>query len=93
MILKELNVFHQLQKLFDSLKILIHFDEKRQFYADLNVSKKFEFEVHVYHLTNSLLILQASGQKLQQLILFLSRLLTDAEMRYWFIELKIADMI
>ena len=62
--------------------MLIYFDEKRQFYADLNMSKKFEFKIYVYHLTNSLSMLQTSEQKLQQLILFLNKLLTDAEMRY-----------
>ena len=46
---KKLNVFHHLQKLFLRFTILSHFDLKHQLYIDLNVSKKFDFSVHVYH--------------------------------------------
>ena len=62
--------------------MLIHFNRKCLLYVDINVSKKFNFKTHVYHSTDSLSMLEVFKQKLQQLILFLSRMLTDAEIRY-----------
>ena len=60
--------------------MLIHFNG--EFYININVSKEFNFKTHVYHSTNSLLILEIFKQKLQQSILFLSRMLTNAEIKY-----------
>jgi len=81
LILKKLNIFHYLQSLFSQSIILIHFSSKQQLYIDLNVFKEFNFEVHIYHLKeiteNSTL-----KQKFIKSVLFLSRLLQDAEMQY-----------
>ena len=72
---------------------------------NLDDNKEFGYKAHVYHFfddeksdsskqksddeksTNS------SKQKFQQSIFFLNRLLIDAEMRYWPIKLKVADII
>ena len=98
---KELNAFHHLQKLFSSPTILHHHDEKRVLYIDLDASKEFGFGAHVYHCTDDLPSKtnpveppkQPPKQKSQQSILFLSRLLTDAETRYWPTELEIAGIV
>ena len=89
---KELNVFHHLQKLFSSPTILHHHDEKRVLYVDLDGSKEFGFGAHVYHSTDESST-SIPKQKSQQSILFLSRLLSDAETRYWPTELEIAGIV
>ncbi len=89
---KELNAFHHLQKLFSSPTILIHHDRKRILYVALDASKEFGFGVHVYHSTEPLGP-DPPKQKSQQSILFLSRLLTDTETRYWPTELEIAGIV
>ena len=88
---KELNAFHQLQKLFSSPTILHHHDEKRVLYIDLDASKEFGFGAHIYHSKED--SPDPPKQKSQQSILFLSRLLTDAETRYWPTELEIAGIV
>ena len=91
---RELNAFYQLQKLFASPSILHHFDEKRQLYIDLDASKEFGFSAHIYHSSEDTIPVGSKAasisttrvdfpkQKLQQPILFLSRLLTEVETRY-----------
>ena len=88
---RELNSFHQLQKLFSSPSILHHHDKKRVLYVDLDASKEFGFEAHIYYSTDD--SADPPKQKSQQSILFLSRLLTDAKTRYWPTELKIAGIV
>jgi len=46
---KELNAFHQLQKLFASPSILYHFNEWRQLFVDLDASKEWGFGAVIYH--------------------------------------------
>lgn len=91
---KELNAFHQLQKMFASPTILHHFDEVLQLFVDLDASKEFGFGAYVYHVRG---LTKASaeypGQKSHLPILFLSRLLTEAETRYWPTELEIAGIV
>lgn len=67
-------------KLFSSTSILHHHDEKRVLYVDLDASKEFGFGAHIYHSTEE--SSDPPKQKSQQSIIFLSRLLTDAEIRY-----------
>ena len=82
---------HQLQKLFSSPSILHHHDEKRVLYVDLDASKEFGFGAHIFHSTDE--SSDPPKQKAEQSILFLSRLLTDAETRYWPTELEIAGIV
>ena len=102
---KELNAFHQLQKLFSSPTVLVHFDETRTLFVDLDASKEWGFGAHVYHVMGDnatpscvmrdtpILSGQHPRQQSQQSILFLSRLLNDAETRYWPTELEIAGLV
>lgn len=90
---KEIKAFHQLQKLFASPTILHHFDELRQLFVDLDASKEFGFGAHVYHVLPKASADDPPGQKSQQPIMFLNRLLTDAETRYWPTELEIAGIV
>ena len=114
---KELNSFDQLQKLLASPRILIHFDDNRWLYIDLDASKEFGLAAHVYYCadddptklgkhTNKIFgqAVQTSSfdsetsaeyprQKSQQPILFLSRMLTDAEARYWPTKMEVAALV
>ena len=47
---KELNTYYQLQQVFASPIILYYHDRIRQLYVDLDVSKEFGFEAHVYYI-------------------------------------------
>ena len=91
----ELKAFHELQQLFASPRILRHFDEKLQLYVDLDASKEAGFGAHVYHAPSwkQSSPSEAPNQNAQQPILFLSRLLTDAETRYWPTELEVAGLV
>jgi len=91
-ILKKLNIFYYLQSLFSWSIILMHFSSKQQLYIDLNVFKEFSFEVHVYH-AKKFTKDSTSKQKFMKSVLFLSKLLQDAEMQYWLTELKVTELI
>ena len=80
--LSELNSFHQLQKLFFRLIILIHYDLRHQLYTDMNASKEFSFRAHVYHMKKSHNLTMMTGQKSMKSILFLSKALSNAETHY-----------
>ena len=74
---------------------LIHVDSTRRIYIDLNVSKKFDLNVMMYHVKKFVNWNEKdySSRKTIESILFLSRLLSDAEIKYWFTELKLNDII
>ena len=57
-------------------------------------NKKFGYGAYVYHsFDDAKFVIESSKQKSQQLILFFNRLLMNVETRYWFTELKVADII
>lgn len=93
---EELIAFKTIQQAFGGPKFLIHFDPSRQLYIDLDASKQRGFGVIVYHLRN---IAVANGEEHTatpgrlQPILFLSKLLTTAESRYWPTELEVAGLV
>lgn len=89
----ELNAFHQLQTMFSRPSVLAHYDPKRQLYIDLDASKEFGFGAHIYHTKGTLAENKAPKQKQMKPILFLSRLLTGTETRYWPTELEIAGIV
>src|SRR5437667_401480 len=74
------------EKTFDDLNFLHHQNPNQCLYIDLNASKQHGFDVMIYHMQNdhdSLLdhTVKENQQKIES-ILFLSKLLTDAEIRY-----------
>ena len=87
---------------FDVLHIIlrkffyfVHSNIKRQFFIDLDVSKKFDFEIMLYYVkkvyfnSNDKYFLRHAIE----LVLFFSRFLIDAKTRYWFTELEIANIV
>src|SRR5438046_4043973 len=82
----EKEIFKFIQKIFDDLNFLHHQNFNQQLYVDLNASKQHKFDVMIYHMQNdhddSLdYIIKKNQQKIES-ILFLSKLLTDAETQY-----------
>src|SRR6266480_4654709 len=78
--------FKAIQKTFDDLNFLHHQNPNQHLYINLDTSKQYEFSVTVYHMLDdddSSLnhTVKENHQKVQP-ILFLSKLLTDAETQY-----------
>ena len=89
--------FRTLQELLSKLFYLVHVDSRRQLFIDLDASKEFGFGAHLYYVKEDYLKDLQSGQfsprHAIEPVLFLSRLLTSAETRYWSIELEIAGIV
>ena len=86
-------LFEDLQGAFSKPRFFIHFNKLPRLYVDLDVSKQWKFAIIIYHVlknsTNDVIYSKISIQS----IMFLNRYLNDAERNYWFIELKIANII
>ena len=91
LIFSELDSFYQLQSLFFRLTILIYYNLKCQLYTDMNTSKEFSFEAHIYHMKKSHSFILS--QKYMKLILFLSKTLANTETQYWLTELEVTDLV
>ena len=93
-IAEKLHAFQEIQKHFVKAEFLIHFDAKRQLYANLNTSDK-NIDAMIYHVENDKNVEfdTYSSRKSVQSILFLSRLLSSAEIRYWLIELEMTELV
>ena len=87
---RELNACYHLQQLFSCPSILAHYDPTQQLYIDLNASKAFNFGVVIYCSKNGESPLKKTSMKQ---VLFLSRLLTDAETCYWPTKLEIPGLV
>ena len=89
----ESEAFSTLQTILTGPNFLIHHDPKRQLYVDLDASKE-GFGVIAYH-TNATMEdpLKPPNRNSVQPILFLSRLLTQAEKNYWPTEMEVACMV
>ena len=92
---RKLASFQIFQTLLSKSFYLIHVDSTRRIYIDLNVSKKFDLNVMMYHVKKSINWDEKdySSRKAIESILFLSRILFDLEIRYWFTELKFNDIV
>ena len=89
-----------MQNLLSKFFYLIHADIKRILFIDLNVNKEFDFDIIIYHVKNEWLRKTFADEKYDyfsriaiKFVLFLSRLLNFAEIKYWLTELKIIDII
>ena len=89
--------FDALQTVLTKSFYLVHSNFKRQLFINLNVNKKFEFDVTFYYVKkiyfDQLEFDKYFFRHVIKSIFFLSRLLIDVETKYWFIELKIVDIV
>ena len=91
-IFEELKSFQILQSHLSFASFLVHFDQNKQLYIDLNTSKKKDIDAMIYHV-NITSFKEYSFRTSVQFILFLSRLLNSAKTRYWSIELELIELI
>ena len=84
--------FETLQKLLSSPSFLYYFDDTADLYIDLDASKAYGFGAMVYHLKGELKTTYPTVSQIKP-VLFLSRLLKDAETRYWPTELELAGIV
>ena len=94
----KIKTFNTLQILLSKLFYLIHANTKRSLYVDLDASKEFDFDAMIYHvkeiwLRKTFSKAEYSSRIAIESILFLSRLLTLVETRYWSIELELVDIV
>lgn len=89
----ELDAFHQLQSIFSHPTMLTHHDPKRRLYVDLDASKARGFGAVIYHCENEDQATDPPRSTSVEPILFLSKLLNDAERNYWPTELEVAGLV
>ncbi len=85
--------FLLLQKNLIKITLLFHFDKEKWLWIDFNESKKFDFEVIVFHVMKEFFKEIWSTKDDIQSIMILNRLLTSTERNYWSIELETAELI
>jgi hypothetical protein len=85
--------FLLLQENLIKTTLLIHFDKTKWLWIDLDEFKEFDFEVIVFHVIKKFSKETWSIKNDIQLIMFLSRLLTTAERKYWSTELETTNLI
>ena len=77
----EIKFYKQLQKIFDKIKLFVHHDFIRITYIDVNVFKRRDFDVVIYHLKFDANLNNLKHEKIQSII-FLNRMLITIEKRY-----------
>lgn len=87
----EIRSFKDLQEAFSSPTFLIHFDSSRRLYIDLDASKEWGFAAIIYHVKGDPdgLFPRTDVQP----IMFLSKMLNQAEQNYWPTELEVAGIV
>ena len=91
----ELKSFDEVQTNFRHPRFLHHFNPERRLYVDLDASKERGFGVMVYHIKGDEIADKAKGIPGTSVepIMFLSKLLSDAERNYWPTELEVAGLV
>ena len=85
--------FKNLQKIFILSIFLIHYNKLRQLYVNLNAFKQWDFAAMIYHVLNNFSNDITFSRIAMQSIMFLNKCFNNIERNYWFIELKIIDII
>ena len=89
--------FEILQIMLSKFFYLIHVDIKRSLFIDLNVNKKFDFEIMLYYvkklfLKNNLKNKYFSRHAIES-IFFFNRFVIDAKSKYWLTKFEIVDIV
>ena len=96
---KKIAFFKTLQITLFKLSYLVHSNVNRQLFVDLNVNTEFDFETMLYYLKETYLQKTFADHKEYsprhaiESILFLSRLITLVESRYWSTKLELARIV
>ena len=83
----EINAFSQLQKSFNRFTFLIHFDKIKVLYIDIDVNKKCDYDVMIYHVkrkddVESIVFNSSFKRTNVELIMFFNKILSSIESRY-----------
>ena len=87
----EVKSFQDLKQAFSRPTFLVHFDPDRQLFIDLDASKAWGFAAMVYHVKKD--VVEGFNRTDVQPILFLSKMLNQAEANYWPTELEVAGLV
>ena len=87
----EIQSFQDLKQAFSRPSFLVHFDPDRQLLIDLDASKAWGFAAMVYHVKKD--VAEGFARTDVQPILFLSKMLNQAELNYWPTELEVAGLV
>lgn len=88
---EEISFYEFLQKSLFLFQYLIHFSSHRQLYINVDSSKKKSMSDMIYH--SKQITDDYSFRIMIEPIMFFNRKITDLKSRYWFTELKLADLI
>ncbi len=89
----EIQFYEHLQSIFSKESFLRHFEDLRKLFIDVNTFKKRDIDVMIFHIKKNL------DQEIHfkradiESIMFLNKILTFAETRYWFTKLKMIDVV
>lgn len=89
---EQLQAYEAVQSAFAQPTTLAHHTPNRQLYIDLDASKKRGFSVVAYHIRGDPTGTEQTKRSKIEPVLFLGRMLTGAESRYWPTELKVAGL-
>ena len=89
---EERKTFVKLQNIFFNSIFLIHYDSERSLFVNFDAFKRWDFVVMIYHIADDSKN-DIFARTAVQSILFFNKLLNEAEINYWFIELKVADIV
>ena len=78
---EKLKFYRQLQEFFSQAIFLVHFFADRVLFIDIDASKRRDFGAVVYHLKSEADVNKSKRTDIE-LILFLSRMLNEAEKNY-----------
>ena len=84
--------FEILQRSWENLSFLHHFDSIMQLYMNVNTFKQYEYRSMLYHVKGNLMNNNFSRSNILS-ILFLSKMLNRVKRNYWLTELKIAELV
>ena len=89
---QEVDAFLDLKQAFAKPTFLVHFDLTRPLFIDLDASKAWGFAAMIYHVKGDV---SAEGfpRTSVQPIMFLSKMLNQAEQNYWPTELEVAGIV
>ena len=88
----EYEAYCQLQKVFRKINLLIYYNFIRIIYINVNAFKRYNFNIVIYYLKLEINSNNFKHNEIE-LILFFSRMFIVVKKWYWFIELKIIELI
>jgi hypothetical protein len=89
----EIRSYEHFQVVFSKKSFLRHFDELRKLFINVNISKKRDVEVMIFHVKSDSEKNITFKRTDIESIRFLSKILTSIETRYWSTELKMTDVV